>query len=73
METVAIKGGPIGDLEELLLSARRYIYIEGSSQGLDAFLERHHPKAAVERLDGVTRVDLMAPSYRIMPFELEQL
>jgi hypothetical protein len=73
METVAIKGGPIGDLEELLLSARRYIYIEGSSQGLDAFLERHHPQAAVERLDGVTRVDLMAPSYRIMPFELEQL
>lgn len=72
MEAIALRGGSIAGNEDLLLAARRYVYLEGDAAGLQAFLDRHAPRARVERIGGVTRVDLMAPSYRIMPFELGQ-
>lgn len=72
METVAVRADDISGLEQLLLTARRYFYIDGAGDGLQSFLDRHAPQALVERRGDVTRVDLLAPSYRIMPFELEQ-
>jgi hypothetical protein len=72
METVAIRADDVTDLDDLMRSARRYIYIDGKAAGLDSYLERHAPQAMVEHRGAITRVDLMAPSYRIMPFELEQ-
>ncbi len=70
METVAIRGDDLAGLDDLLRSARRYIYVEGRAEGLTDFLDREAPQASVEERDGVLRVDLMAPSYRIMPFEV---
>jgi hypothetical protein len=72
METVAIKADNVSGLEDLMRSARRYIYIDGRAAGLADFLERESPRAVVEQVGPITRVDLMAPSYRIMPFEVEQ-
>jgi hypothetical protein len=71
MEAVALRADEVGSHEGLLLSARRYIYIDGAGSGLEAHLERHAPRAIVEQTGHITRIDLMAPSYRIMPFELE--
>ncbi|HEY6629725.1 MAG TPA: glycosyltransferase [Acidimicrobiia bacterium] len=73
METVAIRSDDLSGLEDLIRSARRYIYIEGAAKGLVEFLDHEAPQASVEERDGVTRVDLMAPSYRIMPFEVRDL
>ncbi len=72
METVATRAEDLDGLEDFLLAARRYIYIEGSARGLRRFLASEAPQAKVEERDGITRVDLMAPSYRIMPFEVER-
>jgi hypothetical protein len=69
METVAIRSGDVTGSLDLLRAARRYLYIEGEARGLDDYLESEQPQAAVTRIGGVIRVDLMAPSYRIMPFE----
>jgi hypothetical protein len=52
-------------------SARRYIYIDGAGVGLREHLDRFAPQAKLDRRGDIIRVDLMAPSYRIMPFELE--
>jgi hypothetical protein len=72
METVALRADDVSGLEDLLRSARRYLYIEGEARGLRGFLEVDAPRALVERDEGMTRVDLLAPSYRIMPFEIER-
>lgn len=72
METVAIRADDMTGLEDLMRSARRYIYVEGRARGLGHFLELENPRAVVEQIGTITRVDLMAPSYRIMPFEVEQ-
>jgi hypothetical protein len=71
METVAIRADDVTGLEDLLRSARRYIYVDGSARGLREHLDRLAPQAAIEQRGEIVRVDLMAPSYRIMPFELE--
>jgi hypothetical protein len=72
METVAVRADDIGGLEDLLRSARRYLYFDGAARGLRDFLDSEAPDARVDRFQGMTRVDLMAPSYRIMPFEIER-
>jgi hypothetical protein len=72
METVAIREDDLSGLDDLLRSARRYIYVEGAAHGLIDFLEKDAPQAVVEERGGVIRVDLMAPSYRIMPFEIRE-
>jgi hypothetical protein len=72
METVAIREDDLTGLEDLLRSARRYIYVEGDGRGLRDFLDNDAPQAVVEERGGVTRVDLIAPSYRIMPFEIRE-
>ena len=70
METVAMRTDDIDGFEEILLGARRYIYVEGAAVGLEAFLSSQHPEAVVDRRDGLTRVDLMAESYRVHPHEV---
>jgi hypothetical protein len=72
METVAIRADDLTGLDDLLRSARRYIYIDGAGHGLGEYLEDEAPQAVVEDRGGITRVDLMAPSYRIMPFEVRE-
>jgi hypothetical protein len=57
-------------LDKVLSSARRYIYVDGSLDGLDDFLAEHHPDASVTELGSARRYDLMAEAYRIMPHEV---
>jgi hypothetical protein len=71
METVAIRAEDVTGLDDLMRSARRYIYIDGAGVGLREHLDRFAPQAKLDRRGDIIRVDLMAPSYRIMPFELE--
>ncbi|MGA7096973.1 MAG: glycosyltransferase, partial [Acidimicrobiia bacterium] len=71
METVAIRADDVRERRELLRSARRYLYIEGRGVGLEEFIEEEAPQARVTHVGPVIRVDLMAPSYRIMDFEME--
>jgi Glycosyl transferases group 1 len=70
METVAVRADDVSGLEDLLRSARRYLYIEGEARGLRGYLEANASDALVERHEGMTRVDMLAQSYRIMPFEI---
>jgi hypothetical protein len=72
METVAIRRDDLTGLDDLLRSARRYIYVDGPARGLADYLEREAPQAVIEERGDITRVDLMAPSYRIMPFEVQE-
>lgn len=69
METVAIRSEDVSHLHELMRAARRYIYIEGEARGLADYLDTEQPQAEPTRIGEIVRVDLMAPSYRIMPFE----
>jgi hypothetical protein len=71
METVAIRAEDVTGLDDLMRSARRYIYIDGAGAGLREHLDRFAPQAKIDQRGDIIRVDLMAPSYRIMPFELE--
>lgn len=70
METVAIRADDVSSLTPTLLAARRYLYVEGRGEGLDAFLGDNHPEAQVERNGSLTRVDLLAESYRVLPHEI---
>ena len=69
METVALRADDVSDLHDLMLAARRYVYVEGAARGLTDYLNAKQPQAEVSQVGRVTRVDLKAPSYRIMPFE----
>lgn len=69
METVAVRGDDVSGLSGVLRSARRYLYFEGAARGLDEFLASEHPQAIVERSGALTRVDLVAESYRVLPHE----
>lgn len=53
--------------EELLGTARRYIYTVGDASGIDGYLGRRHPDAMVDNRGGLTRIDLMSDSYRLGP------
>lgn len=68
MEAVALRTDDISDHRPLLRSARRFIYIDGHAD-LTSYLAEERPDAVVSRIEGVQRVDTMAPSYRIMDFE----
>ena len=71
LEAAAVRQG--GDpllMEKVLASARRYIYVDGPFEGLDEFVEDHHPSAIVSQLGSARRYDLMAEAYRIMPHEV---
>lgn len=70
METVAVRTDDVSEFGELLLAARRYLYFDGSASGLEEWLEKHHPQAVVTRTGPITRVDLMAESYRVLPHEV---
>lgn len=70
METVAVAADDLAGLEDLLLAARRYLYFQGEAAGLDRFLAEHHPDAVVDRKGPLSRVDLLAESYRVLPHEI---
>lgn len=70
METVAIRGDDVTHLTDVLRAARRYLYFDGAARGLEAFLVEEHPDAVVDRHGNLTRVDLLAESYRILPHEV---
>ena len=71
LEAAAVRQGEDPVLmEKVLASARRYIYVDGPFEGLDQFVEDHHPSAVVSQLGSARRYDLMAEAYRIMPHEV---
>lgn len=62
---VVASGGEIS--EDLLDTARRYIYADGEVSGVDEYLAVHHPDAVVESRGRFRRIDLMSDSYRLGP------
>lgn len=72
METVAIQADDVSGMAGLLRAARRYLYFVGEPSGLAEYLHSEQPQAVTARLDGLTRVDLMAESYRVHPHEVIQ-
>lgn len=70
METVAVRSDDVRPITDVLRAARRYIYVQGRAAGLEDFLDTEHPHAVVERQDDLTRVDLLAESYRVLPHEI---
>lgn len=70
METVVVEGDDVTGLHHILRAARRYLYFAGPARGLGDFLAREHPEAVVSRSGDLTRVDLLAESYRILPHEV---
>lgn len=69
MESIALNVDSVTDHHDLLRAARRYIYVKGPADGLSEYLTHQAPQATVTESGGVKRIDLAAPSYRIMPFE----
>ncbi|MEX0699415.1 MAG: glycosyltransferase [Acidimicrobiia bacterium] len=69
METIALNVDSVTDHHDLLRAARRYIYLKGPADGLSEYLSDQAPEATVTEFGDIKRVDLAAPSYRIMPFE----
>lgn len=51
--------------EDLLATARRYVYTAGNVSGINEYLGMHHPDALVEFRGRFSRIDLMANSYRL--------
>jgi hypothetical protein len=70
MEAIAIRADDVTPLRPVLRAARRYVYVEGEASGLGAYLSEEEPQAVLEQHHGIQRVDLMAASYRVMPFEV---
>ena len=69
METVAIREDDASGWQGLMTAARRYAYIEGSGQMTDDQMKDRSPTPRVEQIGDVTKIDYLAPSYRIMDFE----
>jgi hypothetical protein len=67
MDAAVITGGDASTREELLDTARRYLYVGEHVSGLDEYLERRRPRAVVEAKGQLKRVDLMSDSYRANP------
>ena len=70
MEAIAIRADDVGALLPSLRAARRFVYVEGKAAGLATYLSEEQPQAIVDEHHGIQRVDLLAPSYRVMPFEV---
>ncbi len=49
MEAVALRAADLAEQEHFLRAARRYIYIDGATDGLDDHLRRHAPQAQCDR------------------------
>ena len=69
MESVAIRSDTTTGMESLLRAARRYAYVDGRAEGLQSLLDHGTPQPVTHRSGEITRVDFLAPSYRIMDFE----
>lgn len=69
-EAVALRTDDVSGLQDVLLAARRFLYLHGRAKGLAGFLAEHHPEATTSTVAGVTRVDLGADSYSIKPHEV---
>lgn len=69
METVALRVPDIAPHLDVVRAARRFAYFDGRPDGLDTYLDEEQPQAGVTVRGPITRVDLMAESYRVMPHE----
>ena len=69
METVAIRADDTDGWQSLMSAARRYAYIESSSQITDDQMKDRSPTPKIEQIGDITKIDYLAPSYRIMDFE----
>ena len=67
MDAAVITGGDASSREELLDTARRYLYVGEDVSGIDEYVARRRPGAVVEAKGQLKRVDLMSDSYRSNP------
>jgi Glycosyl transferases group 1 len=56
--------------DRVVASARRYVYTVGQLSRVETEVRALHPDARVSQDLGITRFDLMAEAYRIMPHEV---
>jgi len=66
MDAVVVTGGDALS-DDLLDTARRYIYADGEVSGVADYLATRHPEAVVEFRGRFRRIDLMSDSYRVGP------
>ena len=69
MEAVAIRSGDTDGWQSLMSAARRYVYLEGSNRQVGNYLKDRSPTPKIEQIGDITKIDYLAPSYRIMDFE----
>jgi len=69
METVAIRADDTDGWQSLMSAARRYAYLEGSNRQVGDHLKDRSPTPKIEQIGVITKIDYLAPSYRIMDFE----
>jgi hypothetical protein len=65
VDGVAITRGEAIGMQELLDTARRYIYVGGEVSDIDEYLKMRHPEAVAEPRGEFMRIDLMSDSYRV--------
>jgi hypothetical protein len=67
MDAAVITQGDASKSEELLDTARRYLYVGEDVTGLGEYLEERRPGAVIEPKGQLKRVDLLSESYRANP------
>lgn len=73
MEAVAVGVAGRRHLMRALRAARKFAYVEGNGDAVDAFLAQDAPHAGVTSVGPVRRIDFLAASYRILPSQSHQL
>jgi hypothetical protein len=64
MDAAVITAGEASSKQELLDSARRYLYVHEDVSGIDEYVKERRPEAVSERRGRFKRIDLMSDSYR---------
>jgi hypothetical protein len=64
MDAAVITAGEASSKQELLDSARRYLYVHEDVSGIDEYVKTRRPEAVSERRGRFKRIDLMSDSYR---------
>jgi hypothetical protein len=67
MDAAVITHGDASTSEELLETARRYLYVGEDVTGIDEYVANRRPGAVIEHRGRLRRVDLMSESYRTKP------
>jgi len=72
MEAVAVGESAGRHLRQALRAARKFAYVAGNHDAIDDFIAREAPSAQVIRSGDLSRIDFLAPAYRVFPVTSQQ-